>query len=458
MDALPQLSLPPSPLTPSRAVLARYARQNLPRYTSYPTAPHFAGLEAATYREWLAAVEPGDRLSLYLHIPFCKSLCWYCGCHTSVTRSVARTDRYAEGLLAEAGLLAATLPFAAPVEALHLGGGTPSAIGAVALERVMEGLRRRFAFLPDAELSVELDPRLLDDATVAVLARQGFTRASLGVQDMAEEVQTLIGRMQPPALVAGAVAKLRAAGIKGINFDLMYGLPGQTVAHVEASARFAAEAGADRTAVFGYAHVPWMKPHQKAIPESLLPDAMERMEQAEAAEHALLAAGYVAIGLDHFARPGDSMAEAAQAGALRRNFQGYTTDRAPVLLGLGASAIGSLAQGYAQNLPDEKAWLAAVNEGRLPVARGLALTKEDRLRRGIIEAVMCDLSLDLRRVPLKVWRAAEARLEPLVADGLAAVEDGRLVTTETGRRFVRHIAAAFDAYLGGGPARHSSAV
>lgn len=457
MDALPPPGLPAA-FSPSRAILARYARQNLPRYTSYPTAPHFGALEETRYREWLGAVAPGDRLSLYLHIPFCKSLCWYCGCHTSVTRSVARTSRYAQGLVAEATLLAAALPVAAPVEALHLGGGTPSALGAEALEGVMEGLRQRFAFLPDAELSVELDPRLLDDAIVAVLARQGFGRASLGVQDMAAEVQTLIGRIQPPALVAGAVAKLRAAGIKGINFDLMYGLPGQTTDHVEASARFAAEAGADRVAVFGYAHVPWMKPHQKAIPEALLPDAMARMDQAEAAERALLAAGYVAIGLDHFARPEDPMAVAAKAGALRRNFQGYTTDRAPVLLGLGASAIGSLAEGYAQNLPDECAWLAAVEAGRLPIARGLALTKEDRLRRGIIEAVMCDLSLDLRRVPLKVWRAAEARLEPLVADGLATVADGRLATTEAGRRFVRHIAAAFDAYLGGGPARHSAAV
>jgi oxygen-independent coproporphyrinogen-3 oxidase len=201
-----------------------------------------------------------------------------------------------------------------------------------------------------------------------------------------------------------------------------------------------------------------MKPHQKAIPEDRLPDAMERMEQADAAEAALLAAGYVAIGLDHFARPGDPMAVAAQSGVLKRNFQGYTTDRAPVLLGLGASAIGGMRQGYAQNIADERGWLAALKEGRLPIARGLALTDDDRVRRGIIEAVMCDLALDLRRVPLRIWRSAEARLEPLFADGLAAFEDGRLVATEAGRRFVRHIAAAFDAHLGATAARHSRAV
>jgi oxygen-independent coproporphyrinogen-3 oxidase len=448
MDALPD----------PRSRLEPYARQNLPRYTSYPTAPHFKALEEATYRAWLREVAPSDRLSLYLHIPFCRSLCWYCGCHTAVTRSVARTTRYAEGLELEAGLLAAALPQRNPVEALHLGGGTPTALGAGPLEQVMEALRRLFDLLPDAELSVEIDPRLLDDAMAAVLARQGFRRASLGVQDLSERVQRLIGRVQPAGVVEAAMRRLRAAGVASINFDLMYGLPGQTAVEVVDSARFAAEMGADRVAVFGYAHVPWMKPQQKAIREDLLPDALDRMEQAEAAERTLLAAGYVAVGLDHFARPDDPMAEAAAAGRLRRNFQGYTTDRAPVLLGLGASAIGALPQGYAQNAPEERAWLAAVEAGRLPVARGLALTAEDRLRRGLIEALMCDLSLDLRRVPGAVWREAEPRLAPLLRDGLAAIEEGRLVATGTGRRFVRHLAACFDAHLGAAAARHSRAV
>jgi oxygen-independent coproporphyrinogen-3 oxidase len=223
------------------------------------------------------------------------------------------------------------------------------------------------------------------------------------------------------------------------------------------SARFAVEAGADRVAVFGYAHVPWMKPHQKAIREEMLPDALDRMDQAEAAERVLLAAGYVAIGLDHFARPGDAMAEAAQDGRLRRNFQGYTTDRAPVLLGLGASAIGALPEGYVQNEPSERGWLAGVESGHLPVARGLALTEDDRTRRALIEAVMCDLALDLRRVPGAIWQEAEPRLAPLIRDGLALVEDGRLVATSAGRRFARHLAACFDAHLGAG-ARHSRAV
>lgn len=448
MDALPD----------PRTRLEAYARQNLPRYTSYPTAPHFGPLEEATYRQWLAAIRPGDMLSLYLHIPFCGELCWYCGCHTAITRNPSRLARYTAGLVAEAGLLAAALPARSPVGSLHLGGGTPSAIGAEGLRQVMARLRAAFAFRPDAELSVELDPRTLTEAVAARLGEAGFTRASLGVQDMDPGVQALIGRVQPAELVEAAVHRLRRAGIQAINFDLMYGLPGQDATHVAASARFAAAMGADRVAVFGYAHVPWMKPHQKAIAGEMLPDALARMEQAEAAERALLDAGYVAIGLDHFARPEDPMAQAMQAGVLRRNFQGYTTDRAPVLLGLGSSAIGALPEGYAQNLPDERAWLAAVVGGRLPVARGLRLTEDDRIRRAIIEAVMCDLELDLGRVPEAVWRSAEHRLAPLVADGLAELADGRVKVTATGRRFVRHVAACFDARLGAAPARHSSAV
>lgn len=448
MDALPD----------PRARLEAYARQNLPRYTSYPTAPHFQPLDEAAYRGWLAEIRPGDALSLYLHIPFCKELCWYCGCHTAITRNQARLSRYAAGLVREIGLLAAALPPRLPVESLHLGGGTPSAIGARGLADVMEALRARFAFRPDAELSVELDPRTLDDDVVALLGRAGFNRASLGVQDLDPEVQKLAGRIQPREMVESAVTRLRGAGIHAINFDLMYGLPGQDSAHVADSARFAAELGADRVAVFGYAHVPWMKPAQKAIREELLPDTFARMEQADAAERALLAAGYVAIGLDHFARPGDRMAVAAASGVLRRNFQGYTTDRAPVLLGLGASAIGALPQGYAQNTPDERGWLAAVEAGRLPMARGLALTEDDRTRRAIIEAVMCGLELDLATVPPPVWESAEPRLAPLLADGLARLEAGRLSVTEAGRRFVRHVAACFDARLAASQARHSRAV
>lgn len=441
--------------------LRRYATASLPRYTSYPTAPHFGPVAEGTYRAWLAEAGPAHALSLYVHVPFCRALCWYCGCHTAVTRAAPRLARYAAALAAEARLLAAALPAAhGGAVALHFGGGTPSELGAEALRGLVGLLREELGLRPDAELAAELDPRTIDDAVLEALAGCGFTRASLGVQDISPEVQARIGRSQPAELVAGAVARLRAAGVARLNLDLMYGLPGQTPAHVAASARFAAEQGADRVAVFGYAHVPWMKPHQRAIDEAALPDAFGRLEQAEAAEEALRAAGYEAIGLDHFAKPGDPMAEAARAGALRRNFQGYTTDAAPFLLGLGASAIGQLPDGYVQNDPDERRYLAAVEAGRLPVVRGRALTEDDRARRALIERVMCDFAVDLRAVPLPVMAQAAARLAPLAGDGLVALEDGgrRLRVTEAGRRFVRHVAACFDAYLNPATGRHSRAV
>lgn len=456
----------PPPLPPDR--LLRYATASLPRYTSYPTAPHFAPIEDAEWRGRLGAeIGPADPLSLYVHVPFCQALCWYCGCHTAVTRNPLRLARYAAALRAEAALLAEALPAAhGPVVALHCGGGTPTAIGIPALAALLADLRARLDFAADAELAIELDPRDVDATAAEALAAAGFRRASLGVQDIAPEVQARIGRVQPAAVVEAAAWHLRAAGIPRINCDLIYGLPGQAAEHVAASAAFVAALGADRVAVFGYAHVPWMKPHQQAIDEAALPGPLARLEQAEAAEETLRAAGYEAIGLDHFARPDDPMAAAAREGRLRRNFQGYTTDEAPVLLGLGASAISRLPAFYAQNASNERRWLDLVGAGRLPVARGIALTAEDLERARLIERVMCDLALDLTGVPDAIMATAAARLAPLAGDGLVRLEQGGrwLRVTERGRRFLRHVAACFDARLDPAPGgaaprrRHSLAV
>lgn len=435
-----------------------YALVNLPRYTSYPTAPHMQPLDAAAYAGWLREVGPRDRLSLYLHIPFCQALCWYCGCHTSVTRNGARLSRYATALEAEATLLAAALPAHGGVSAVHFGGGTPTAIGGPAVASVVARLRQEFGLLPDAEVAAELDPRTLDSAMLEALAEAGLTRASLGLQDIAPEVQRRIGRIQTETCVQLAVRGLRAGGVTSVNLDLMYGLPGQTVEHVQESARFAASLKAERVAVFGYAHVPWMKPHQNAIDTAALPGALERLQQAQAAEAVLLVAGYEAVGLDHYALPADAMAVAARAGTLRRNFQGYTTDTAPVLLGLGASSIGLVPQGLAQDLPDEKRWLAAVESGTLPIVRGLAFTEDDRVRGHAIERVMCDMALDLAALPAEVVAEAMPTLRQLEADGVVALAPGWLQVLPEGRRHLRHVAAAFDAYLGKGTARHSAAV
>ena len=444
--------------TMNRPNLTRHAATNLPRYTSYPTAPHFSPLEEATYRGWLGTMRPGTGMSLYVHIPFCHELCWYCGCHTSVTRSDARIARYAAALEEEAMTLARALPADGLVEHLHLGGGTPSALGGARLTRLMGRLRALFPFAPRAELSVELDPRTLTQEAVDALATAGFNRASLGLQDANPEVQERMGRIQPESMVRAAVERLRAAGISAINLDMMYGLPGQTRAHVEATAQLAADLGADRVAVFGYAHVPWMKPSQKAIRTEDLPGAEERMAQAAVASATLLRAGYASIGLDHFARPGDGMARACKSGRLRRNFQGYTTDQAPMLLGLGASSIGALPQGYAQNIPDERGYVAAVEAGRLPIARGLTLTAQDITRRAAIERVMCDLVLDLDALPPDLLDEVRPALEALEADGLVRICPAWLTVPEEARPFLRHVAACFDAYLSQGKARHSAAV
>ena len=449
---------------PSRALLA-LAEAKVPRYTSYPTAAQFGPLDEATYRRWLReGIRAADPLSVYLHVPYCRDLCWYCACHTKPTRSEARIDAFAAALEGEADLLAAALPEHGGIAHLHLGGGTPSIIGPVRMRTLVNGLLARFGLRPGAELAIELDPRLLDDGMVCTLAELGFTRASLGVQDISPEVQARIGRTQPSEMVAIAVERLRRAGFTGVNLDLMYGLPGQTVQHVERSARFAASLGVDRLAVFGYAHVAWMKPNQRAIDATTLPDAEARMEQAEAAERVLTAAGYAALGLDHFAAPGDPLARAAAEGRLRRNFQGYTTDNAPVLLGLGPSAIGSLPGGLAGNILDERNHADAVAEGRLPIARGVAITPEDRARGALIERLMCDFALDLSApetaaVPLEpILRDALAAMAPLEAQGLVELSPTRLTVTPLGRRFVRQVAACLDAHLVPSTQRHSAAV
>ncbi len=436
--------------------IAAYATANLPRYTSYPAAPRFAALEEGAARRWLACLPPGDSLSLYTHVPFGHDPC--CGGRAPAARHPARVARYADALLREAGLLAGALRGPGQVAHLHLGGGAPAALGAPRLAGLVARLRDLLPFAPGAELAVELDPLELTDELAGTLGEVGFSRASLCLHDANETVQRAMGRTQPAELVAGAIDKLRRAGFRSVNLDVMYGLPAQDAAHVRATCRLAAELGADRVAIFGYAHVPSMRLQPHAIPAQALPCAIERIRQARAAEQALVAAGFVAVGLDHFARPVDALARAARAGTLRRNFQGYTTDAAPALLGLGCSAIGTVPAGYLQNIPGEKAYVEAVAAGRLPVVRGLALTKEDRLRRAAIERVMCDLALDLDDLDDGLRASAMPALRALEEDGLVRLQGAWLTVPEEGRRFLRHVAACFDAKHASGIARQPAAV
>jgi oxygen-independent coproporphyrinogen-3 oxidase len=437
------------------------AERNVPRYTSYPTAPHFTGeIDADTYAQWLGALPPAATLSLYIHVPFCTELCHYCGCNTRAVRRREPVDAYAERLIDEIALLS---PLAGrKLTHLHWGGGTPSILGPRWLATIAGRLASLFDLATLKEHAIELDPRRLDKPLVATLAKIGVTRASLGMQDAAPHVQQAIGRVQPFELVARAADWLRDAGLTALNVDLMYGLPAQTVRDVARSAELAASLGAQRMALFGYAHVPWFKTHQRLIDEAALPGLAERLEQAQVATETLQGLGYQPIGLDHFALPGDALAVAARQKRLRRNFQGYTDDDADTLIPLGASAIGRLPQGFVQNSPDVAGYARAVSAGRFATVRGLALTDDDRLRASIIERLMCDLAIDLDTIAGKgsAARFAEelARLAPLAEAGLVSVEGACVAVTDAGRPYVRIAAAAFDAYLAASEKRHSVAV
>ncbi len=448
----------------STALALRYGEQKVPRYTSYPTAPHFHELNARTYRQWLEALQGDARLSLYIHIPFCNELCWYCGCATTITQNRTRLDAYTHLLLDEIRLVDRALTERPEVVHLHLGGGTPSAIGGAGLSRVLDALRQVFPFAPNAELALELDPRTVEDALVKTLAAKGFTRASLGVQSFDDRVQKAINRVQPEDVTRATVTRLRAAGIRGLNLDLIYGLPHQTEAICRDDARKSLALAPDRLAVFGYAHVPQMRKHQLLLPEDALPDSLERAAQFEAICEELVDAGYVRIGLDHFARPDDPMALAAEAGTLHRNFQGYTTDPADALIGLGTTAIGSLPQGYAQNHAHMSDYRKAVLAGELPVAKGRPVTVDDLARRRIIELIMCGGAVDLddvgRELGLDATRLApnDERLAGLVADGVVTTDGRHYEVPREHWSLLRLAAAAFDTYLDLGADRHSRAV
>lgn len=433
-------------------LLARYA-QPVPRYTSYPTAPHFAALDGETYAGWLAEAPAEAAVSAYVHVPFCAELCLYCGCHTQVARNRVPVEAYARRLVEEIGLVAARLSGRRRLTHIHFGGGTPTMLEDADFAAVMGALRAAFDVAPGAEIAIEIDPRVMDAQKARVLAREGFNRASLGVQDFEPRVQAAIGRTQSFATTQAVAEALRREGIGAINLDLMYGLPHQDVASVRRTVEAALALDPSRIAVFGYAHVPWMKKHQALIPEAHLPGPEARLAQAEAVAALLADHGYATVGLDHFAKAADAMAARARAGTLKRNFQGYTTDDAPLLLGFGTSAIGALPQGYVQNIASTPLWHKAVAEGRLPVARGIAVTAEDRLRRDVIERLMCDLAVDLDAACARhgfapgTFAADVDGLADLVADGLAEVSGAVVTVPEAARAFTRVVCARFDSRL-----------
>jgi oxygen-independent coproporphyrinogen-3 oxidase len=445
-------------------LVRRYSKP-VPRYTSYPTAPHFhTGIDRVTYAEWLRSVPSDTSLSLYIHVPFCDRLCWFCGCHTKQVLRYDPIAAYVPVVMREIETVAGLLDGRGRVTALHLGGGSPSMLRGQDLGGIATLIRNRFSMAQDFEFSIEIDPNDMVPERYDDLAEAGVTRVSIGVQDFDPKVQQAINRLQSFEQTAAVVEGMRARGVGSVNLDVLYGLPHQTLEGLARTIDQSLSLGPDRLALFGYAHVPWMKTHQRMIPEAALPGVVERFAQSAMAADQIRQAGYEPIGIDHFALPTDKLAQSARGQQLHRNFQGYTTDAAPALIGFGASAIGSLPQGYVQNQVPTGEYIRQVTENGLATVRGVALTAEDRMRRWVIERLMCDFAVPIEEMERRFGQQAEAVAAEMLGvaledrDGLVDFSEACFTMTEKGRPFVRSIAAAFDSYLAAGKARHSLAV
>jgi oxygen-independent coproporphyrinogen III oxidase len=435
----------------------------VPRYTSYPTAPHFGpAVGEEDFVRWIGAIPEGSEISLYLHVPFCRRLCWFCACRTQGTTSDEPVIAYVETLKAELALLGRHLPRGVTLSRLHWGGGTPTLMSADQMLSLAQAIFDVAPMAPEGEFSVEIDPNEIDDARLDALASAGMNRASIGVQDFDPLIQKAIGREQGYGLTRDVADRIRARGVTSLNADILYGLPHQTGPRIADSVQKLLTLSPDRVALYGYAHVPWMSRRQQMIPSDGMPTPEERLSLFETARRLFIWDGYQEIGIDHFARPTDSMARAQRAGTLRRNFQGYTDDPAPVLIGLGASSISRFPQGFAQNASATAAHTKAIREGHFSTHRGHRFTGEDTLRARIIEALMCDFAVS-RSELLANFDVSPARLDALfraAADefaGMVRVTEDGFQIPERARPLTRMIARAFDAF-NVAEARHSSAV
>ncbi|MER2519229.1 MAG: oxygen-independent coproporphyrinogen III oxidase [Bdellovibrionales bacterium] len=440
--------------TSTDSALSLWLDKPLPRYTSYPPAPFFRDdMTGKDYEQSLATLPASQPISLYIHIPFCREMCLFCGCHTMITRRDDRIRDYLAKLALEMKLVAAASPHKLTVSHLHFGGGTPNILSPQDLTDLFAALRATFDFTSRSEIAMELDPRTLDDDKIAAMAKCGITRASLGVQDFNADVQKTVHRIQPYDMVAQTCASLRAAKISRINFDLMYGLPGQTEDSVAETTRQALTLRPDRIALFSYAHVPHFKIHQQALNALRIPTGLERLSMERAAREILRNAGYIEIGMDHFALPHDNLALALHEKRLHRNFQGYTNDTAPTLVALGASAIGFTPHGYFQNEKDIGRYQTMVANKTLPISRGLALTAEDRLRGEIIERLMCDLACDVKSIcrkhnaTLDAFASTFDAMRPFEQAGLMTRKDYVITLQGPYRMAIRALASLFDAYV-----------
>ncbi len=457
----------PSDHTIPTSLIRKYNRPG-PRYTSYPTAPHF---KADCDREQLirAISDPtcsGKPLSVYVHLPFCESNCWFCGCTKIVTSDHSAADRYLEYLAMELELLSTHLDGSRPLVQLHFGGGTPTFLDAAQLHRLDQLLKTHFIYADEGEFGVEIDPRRLCREQIEALASMGFKRASLGVQDHDPQVQEAVHRIQPQSLTQHALDWLREAGFASVNIDLIYGLPLQTESSFAKTVEAVIAQRPERIALFSYAHVPWIKPTQTIFERrGNLPDDTTKLAIFEQTTSRLMSAGYEYIGMDHFALPGDELLKARENGRLQRNFQGYSTHGGADICGLGMSAISQTSGSYRQNHKQLKDYYTALDEGKLPISGGYLLSQDDCIRRETIMRLMCDLRLDFQCLSEKLgiefadyFSAALEQLQPMAGDGLVRIGNNSLEVTASGRFLIRNIAMHFDAYLDGSGARYSKTI
>ena len=418
----------------------------VPRYTSYPTAPHFQSVSQKNALNWLTSIPEKEDISLYIHIPFCEQMCWYCGCHTKVTKRYEPIERYLTYVLAEITLKANMVGKRLSVSHIHFGGGSPGILHPQDFEELIEHLSHYFDISADAEIAIELDPRGVDEQKIKTYAKNGVNRVSLGVQDFNDTVLSAVNRKQPFDINERVVSMLRDNDINHISFDLMYGLPYQTTSTIEETMARAISLNPDRISFFGYAHVPWVKKHMRLMPEDHLPNKAERYDLFHAGAKTLKRAGYTSIGIDHFVKPGDNMAESYKTQTLRRNFQGYTTDTASTMIGFGASAISHFKQGYQQNSPDMPVYRTALEHTELPIKKQYILSADDEIRRDIIGKIMCYGHVDLKTYE-EDFSCELERLHQYQYDGFIHIEDDVLHILKEHAMTARLIAASFDAYL-----------
>ncbi len=420
----------------------------VPRYTSYPTAPQFYPLDETHVFQRLATLDAKSApLSLYFHIPFCKSMCLFCGCSVVLNRKPERQATYFDYLLREVALIAQKFSSRKTVSQLHLGGGTPTSLTEEQLQQLMETVHTHFILLPDAEISIEIDPRTVfadQGRKLTLLKKLGFNRVSFGVQDLDPIVQEAVRRRQSEEMSVSTYIKAKELGFCGINIDLIYGLPHQTVARFLKTADRLMELNPDRIALYSYAKIPWLKGHQKAIPEDTLPSTEEKFQIYVEARARFMGAGYTAIGMDHFALPSDSLSFAYTHKMLTRNFQGYAVQKADDMIGFGLTSIGFFENSYFQNLKTLDAYQQALSQDKLPIHCGYLLTPDDMIRRDAILSLMCHFELDKRRF------GHLADSTPLQEAGFILDTPDRLIVTALGRLFIRIVASAFDRYLKNG--------